>query len=229
MKNIVIILAAGIGKRFGEKIPKQFFTVNGKMIIEYTLDAFQSNPEIDEIMVALPETCFYVADALRKYDKITAFVKGGAERYHSTLAVLESLKGRGECNLLFHDAVRPFVSQQIIHDVLDALKKHNAVVVATPAIDTIIEVDSEKIVTGIPQREYVYHAQTPQAFKYSTIQKAFDLALQESAFMPTDDGSVVFRYLPNEKIYIVQGERENHKITFEKDIILFNQREINER
>jgi len=222
MKNIAIILSAGSGTRFGEKIPKQFLTVNGKMIIEHTIEIFQTHPKIDEIMVAPPESYLHLSDYLSKYSKITTFVRGGSERYHSTLAVLKSLEGHEEANLLFHDAVRPFVSQQIISDVLQSLGKYTAVVVAVPSTDTILEVSEKEIITNIPARKSIYRAQTPQAFRLSIIQKAFALALQDAHFLPTDDSSVLFRYLPDEKIFIVHGEEKNRKITFEEDLALFN-------
>jgi len=223
MKNIAIILAAGAGTRFGEKIPKQFLMIKHKMMIEYTIEAFQSHPEIDEIIVALPGNYLHLSEHLSKYSKITTFVRGGSERYHSTLSVLKSLEEHEEANLLFHDAVRPFVSQKIISDVIQALEKHKAVAVAVPSTDTILEISDKKMITAIPARERVYHAQTPQAFRLSIIQKAFALALKDEHFLPTDDNSVVFRYHPNENIFIVRGEEKNRKITFEEDIAWFNE------
>ena len=222
IKNIAVILGAGAGIRFGERTPKQFLEVNHKMMIEHTIEVFQTHPKIDEIMVALPENYLHLSDHLSKYSKITAFVKGGSERYHSTLHVLKTLEKREEVNLFFHDAVRPFVSHQIINNVIQALEKHKAVVVATPSTYTILEINENETITRIPARETIYHAQTPQAFRLSIIQKAFALALQDAHFCPTDDSSVVFHYLPDEHIFIVRGEETNRKITFEGDVGLFN-------
>ena len=226
MKNMAIILGGGAGKRFGEQTPKQFLTVNDKMIIEHTLEVFQTHPKIDEIIVALPENYLHLSVRLARYSKITAFVKGGSERYHSTLHVLKFMENHPEANLLFHDAVRPFVSHKIISDVIQALETHKAVVVATPATDTILEVNENKIITDIPAREKIYHAQTPQAFRFSLIQKAFQSALEDAHFLPTDDGSVVFRYLPDEKVFIIHGEEKNRKITFKEDFALFAEKRL---
>jgi 2-C-methyl-D-erythritol 4-phosphate cytidylyltransferase len=220
MKNIAIILGGGAGKRFGEKIPKQFLMINHKMIIEHTIETFQTHPEIDEMIVALPENYLHLSDRLSIYTKITTFIKGGSERYHSTLHTLKVLENHEEANLLFHDAVRPFVSHTIISEVIQALQNHKAVVVAAPATDTILEVNENKIITDIPDRKKIYHAQTPQAFRLSLIQKAFQMAQEDCHFLPTDDGSVVFRYLPDENIVIIHGEEKNRKITFKEDLAL---------
>ena len=126
-----------------------------------------------------------------------------------------------DCNLIFHDAVRPMVSQRIISDVVSALDTYNSIAVAVPATDTIVKVDeSGCMISEILQRSLLRCQQTPQAFRYETIAQAYKFALADPNFVATDDCGVVSRYLPNEKIFIVDGEDSNIKVTYPKDLSL---------
>lgn len=224
MKNIAIILAAGSGTRLGSSMPKQFLEVCGKQIIEHTIDAFQSNPNIDEIaIVCNAEFVRNIENLILKngYDKVKKILQGGKERYHSTLSAIDAYNDGNEYNLLFHDAVRPMVSQRIIDECILALNKYNAVGVAIPSSDTLLEVENGVIVS-IPNRAKMYQAQTPQAFKLSTIKKAYEIALQDKKFKITDDCGVVKKYLPNENINVVLGEESNIKITYKEDLFIID-------
>ena len=129
--------------------------------------------------------------------------------------------------LLLHDAARPFVSQEIIANVCEALKEHEAVTVAIPSTDTVYEMVDRKV-ARIPQRSTIMRAQTPQAFRLELIAEAYQKALgadicDEQAcavcHLPaTDDCGVVFNHLPEVSIHIVEGEEQNKKITFKEDI-----------
>lgn len=218
--NIAIILAGGSGSRVGGDKPKQFLEVAGKMIIEHTIEAFHRNSRIDEIAIVSRQD--YVDDVRQMvmkngYSKVRHVLSGGKERYHSSLAALAAYTDDADC-LLFHDCVRPLVSQRIINDCLDGLTTHAAVDVAIPATDTIIEVDDEGNICRIPQRSHLRNVQTPQGFRRATIRKAFDLALQDPAFTPTDDVSVVFKYLPDTAIKVIEGDTNNIKITYKEDL-----------
>lgn len=142
-KNIAVILAGGVGSRLGLSTPKQFFKVAGKMVVEHTIDAFERNSQIDEI--AIVSNPFYVSEfenmVLKNgWEKIKKILKGGKERYDSSLSAIEAYAG-SEVNLIFHDAVRPLISQRILNDVIAALDKYEAIDVALPSADTIIEVE----------------------------------------------------------------------------------------
>ena len=128
-KNIAIVLAGGIGSRLGLSTPKQFFKVAGKMVVEHTIDAFESNPHIDEI--AIVSNPFYIADfesiiIKNGWKKVKKILKGGQERFHSSLSAIKAYEG-SDVNLIFHDAVRPLVSQRILNDVIKALETYAAV------------------------------------------------------------------------------------------------------
>ncbi len=222
-RNIAIILAGGIGSRLGLSTPKQFFKVAGKMVVEHTIDSFESNPNIDEI--AIVSNPFYVFDfetAIIKnsWKKVKKILKGGAERYHSSLSAIKAYQDE-DVNLIFHDAVRPLVSQRIINDVIDALGKYQAIDVAMPATDTIIQVKGE-FISQIPDRSNLMRGQTPQAFHIDTIAKAYEIALKDENFKVTDDCGVVVKYLPDVPVYVVLGEESNMKLTYKEDTYLLD-------
>lgn len=223
MKNVAIILAGGSGLRMGESLPKQFLKVAGKKVIEHTLDVFQNHSLIDEIVVV--SHADYIRDvediSVRgSFTKLKKILIGGKERYHSSLAAINAYTE--EVNLIFHDSVRPLVNDRIITDCIQALEKYNAVDVAVPTTDTIIQVDDNNEIIRIPSRSLLHNGQTPQAFKWSVIKRAYELALNDLNFKTTDDCGVVLKYLPEETIYVVKGEHFNMKLTYKEDIFLLD-------
>ncbi len=223
MKNIAIILAGGIGSRFGLNIPKQFAKLAGKTIIEHTIETFQKHQLIDEVCVVIhPDWIWKIEEIINinNFSKVKKVLSGGEERKDSSLSAIEaySLESK-ELNMIFHDAVRPFVDDRIIDNCIENLKHYNAIDVAISATDTIIEVH-DKIITNIPKRSDMMQGQTPQCFKLSTIKKAYAIAQKDENFMPTDDCGVVRKYLPNEEIFVVEGSLKNIKITHAQDIFM---------
>lgn len=224
MKNIAIILAGGAGQRLGAVLPKQFLKVAGKTVIEHTLQTFEQNSRIDEIAVVIHPGYVHEMEnisARNSFTKLRKILAGGKERYESSLAAIRAYSGE-DVNLLFHDAVRPLVSDRIINDCIDALQTYHAVDVAIPTTDTIIEVDEQSHICTIPNRNRLRNGQTPQAFRLQTIQAAYDLALQDPNFQTTDDCGVVLKYLPDEPVYVVRGEQFNIKLTYKEDIFLLD-------
>lgn len=220
MRNIAIILAGGSGNRLGVGKPKQFVEVAGKTIIEYTIDAFERHPLIDEIAIVCKKEYISEMEAIVKtgsYRKVARILKGGKERYHSSLVAIEAYTDASSI-LLIHDGVRPLVSERIISSCIDALRSSEAAVVAVPATDTIIELAEDGSIARIPRRQLLRNAQTPQCFRRDVIAKAFDRALKDPSFFPTDDCSVVLKYLPEVPIRIVEGEEDNIKVTYKDDI-----------
>lgn len=221
-KCIGVILASGEGIRFGAGEPKQYIKVAGKTILEHTVDMFESSPVIDEIAVVVSSGYMRVVEdmaLINDWKKVKKILLGGKERYLSTLAAIRAFEQTIECRLIFHDAVRPLLSQRVLQDVYDALNKYDAVDVAIPASDTIIQLSEDgQLIDSIPNRKHVYQGQTPQAFRMSILKKAYDLALKDPAFRTTDDCGVVVKYLPNTPIYVVQGERRNIKLTHIEDL-----------
>ena len=193
------------------------------MVVEHTVDAFERNPHIDEI--AIVSNPFYISEfenivIKNGWKKIKKILKGGKERYDSSLSAIEAYAG-SDVNLIFHDAVRPLISQRILNDVIEALDKYEAIDVALPSADTIIEVEDD-FICQIPDRSRLRRGQTPQAFAIDTIRKAYQIALKDPNFKVTDDCGVVKKYLPEVPIYVVQGEESNMKLTYKEDTYLLD-------
>ncbi|ELC1393416.1 2-C-methyl-D-erythritol 4-phosphate cytidylyltransferase, partial [Campylobacter coli] len=220
-KNIAVILAGGSGSRFGLNFPKQFAKLAGKTIIEHTIETFEKHPCIDEICIVIKSDFRDKINELilkNQYYKVKKVINGGEERKDSSFNAVLAYDNEN-VNLIFHDAVRPFVSNKIVDGVIEALQQYNAIDVAIPSTDTIIEVCSNNI-KSIPPRKFMMQGQTPQAFKLETIKKAYELAIRDSNFTPTDDCGIVKKYLPDEKIYVVSGELKNIKITHMQDLAM---------
>lgn len=226
-QNIAIILAGGIGSRLGESRPKQLLKVAGKTVIEHTVDTFEKAENIHEIaIVAHPNIHRDIEKFILQnhWTKVRKILSGGSERYESSLS---AIKAYSECpdntNLIFHDAVRPLVTSRIINDTIDALNKYNAVDVAIPSADTIIQVELDaQTISTIPDRRYLYRGQTPQGFKLKTIKDAYSIALKDQEFRATDDCGVVAKYLPDVQIGVVKGEEKNIKLTYPEDVYLLD-------
>ncbi len=224
MKTIAIILAGGTGKRLGADIPKQFLKVNNKMIIEYTIEAFHNNERIDEIaIVCHANYSQYFLDSIKKnnYYKIKKILNGGNSRFLSSLAVIRAYDGEEEMKMLFHDGVRPLITNDIINRNIDRLDEYNAVGTGIETTDTIWAVEKDTI-QSIPDRRKIFRAQTPQSFIFSTIKRAYDMAMLDKTLPVTDDCGVIKHYLPEEKIGIVTGDERNIKITRKEDLLLLN-------
>lgn len=222
-RNIAVILAGGVGKRLGLSTPKQFFKVAGKMVVEHTVDVFERNPRIDEI--AIVSNPYFISEfeniTLRNgWRKVKRILKGGKERYDSSLAAIQAYADE-DVSLIFHDAVRPLLSQRVLDDVIDALDSHDAIDVAVPSADTIIEVEGDYI-SAIPDRSRLRRGQTPQAFAIDTIRKAYEKALTDPAFKATDDCGVVRKYMPEVPVYVVRGEETNMKLTYKEDTYMLD-------
>jgi 2-C-methyl-D-erythritol 4-phosphate cytidylyltransferase len=221
LRTVGVVLAGGVGSRVGLAIPKQLLKIAGKPIIEHTLAAFEATTDVDEIIVLM--TPGYVEDVMaiveaRGFRKVVAVLEGGVTRNDTTKLALDRL-GTDECNVLFHDAVRPLVSQRIVRECVNALRRFEAVDVAIPSADTIVVVD-EGIISDIPDSSRLRRGQTPQGFRLSTIRKAYELAWQDPNFAATDDCSVVLKYLPDVAIHVVEGSQHNMKVTDPVDLFI---------
>lgn len=225
LRTVAVVLAGGTGSRVGLDRPKQLLKVAGRTVIEHTVEALQGCPEIDEIVVMMAQE--YVDEGTELLlgkpglSKITRVFAGGADRNESTRRALAVL-GDAECNVLFHDAVRPLLPASVVSECVSALETYEAVDVAIPSADTIIRVDDDNRIAEIPDRSHLRRGQTPQGFRLSTIRKAYDLAALDPDFKATDDCGVVLRYLPDVPIYVVSGDDQNMKVTYPIDLFLLD-------
>ena len=161
MPVVAVVLAAGFGTRFDENNPKQLVSVGGKPIVCWSIEAFENNDRISDIIVVVNERVEETVNELideAGYAKVRAIVPGGAERVDSTLAALDLLKQAGipsGAKILIHDGVRPFVEQQSIDGCIDSLDQFNAATVAYASTDTILlteDLGDRKVVKSVPER-----------------------------------------------------------------------------
>jgi len=222
LTQLAVILAGGSGRRFGTAEPKQFMPLHNKTVLECSVDAFESHPDIDEVAIVVhPDYIERVNKMIHanNWQKVKRVLPGGSERYESTLSAIKSYSDAPSCNMIFHDAARPFVSARIISDVIEALRDHQAVDVAIPVTDTILQADDSKsYIQAVPNRNTLMASQTPQAFRYSIIAEAYSRALKSGPLQATDDCGIVLRFMPEIPIYIVQGDVLNLKITYPSDL-----------
>ncbi len=221
-RNVAVLLAGGVGVRVGLDIPKQLIKVAGRTILEHSLAALHAHPMVDSITVMMTPGHLDAVRAIVKsggYDKVTEILEGGETRSETTVRALESL-GSEECKVLFHDAVRPLLSQRIIGECFEALDRYPAVDVAIPSADTIIQVGDDNVIQDVPPRASLRRGQTPQAFRSPVIKRAYQLAAGDPDFVATDDCTVVLRYLPDQPIWVVRGDERNMKVTDPIDVYL---------
>lgn len=219
-RTVAVVLAGGIGVRVGLGIPKQLIKIAGKAIVEHTLEALEASGQIDEIVIMMNAAAIGELDHLvesGRFTKLSRILPGGETRNDTTRLAIDALDG-DDTRVLFHDAVRPFIDDRIIEDCVRALDDYEAVDTAIPSADTIIQVDADRRITGIPDRSLLRRGQTPQAFRLGTIRRAYEIAATDPDFRATDDCGVVFTYLPEVPIYVVDGTAENMKVTEPIDV-----------
>jgi len=222
LKNIAVLLAGGVGARVGLDIPKQLIKIAGRPIMEHTLAALDSHPMVDEIIVLMARGHLDAVHAIIRnggYTKVTQVLEGAETRNETTLRAIQAIAD-DEAKVLFHDAVRPMVTERIITECFEALDKYDAVDTAIRSADTIVELDDNGVIANIPQRSRLRRGQTPQAFKASVIRAAYTKAGQDPDFQATDDCTVVLRYTPEVPIGIVEGDDRNMKVTEPIDVYI---------
>ena len=235
MKVVVIIPAAGLGTRMAS-VPsgktkkgapsKQFTELGGTPILIHTLRKFVAHPRVSEIFVALRKDEIagfrerLQSEAKDVLAKKVELVEGGEHRQHSVANALKAVSAAPDDVILVHDAVRPFVTAEIIDEVVEAAKRQGAAIAGMPAVDTVKQVERTAdgaLITATIPRERVVMAQTPQGFRYEIIKKAFDEAAADG-FVGTDEASLVER--AGGSVAVVMGSPRNLKITTPSDMAL---------
>jgi 2-C-methyl-D-erythritol 4-phosphate cytidylyltransferase len=235
MKIVVIIPAAGLGTRMISSrsgkagkpaASKQFVDLQGTPVLIHTLRKFAANPEVTEIFVALRKNEInsfrqrLEREAPEILRKKTVLLEGGEHRQQSVSNALAAVAASGDDVVLVHDAVRPFVTDEIIHDVISAAAKYGAAIAGVPAVDTVKQVERTPegaIIKSTIPREKIVMAQTPQGFRYDVLKKAFDQAAADG-MIGTDEASLVER--SGHPVAVVMGSARNIKITTPADLEL---------
>ena len=214
MDLYVVIVAGGSGKRMGVDTPKQFLELAGKPVLMHTIERFKEFNDSIEIITVLPENQLRYWNELRKkysFDIPHTFVKGGAKRFISVRHGLEFVSAPGL--VAIHDGVRPLVKLDTIKRCFETAEKYgNAIPVISPADSLRLEKNGGNVPID---RMDVKQVQTPQVFDIALIKKAYK---QEIDPVFTDDASVLEK--TGEKINLVEGNRENIKITNPEDLFI---------
>jgi ribitol-5-phosphate 2-dehydrogenase (NADP+) / D-ribitol-5-phosphate cytidylyltransferase len=220
---VAIIVSGGSGKRLGGDIPKQYVEIEGKTILQFTIEKFCRSNYISEIVVVANIDYMSLAKEITgkvNSEKKISIVEAGAERYLSVFKGIKYVYEKSpDSFVLIHDAVRPNLPDYIIKEVALALNKSDAVSTAIPVIDTLYLVSKSGI--EIKNRDGYYAAQTPQGFKLKKIFNAYSFLLNNKSFIPTDDISAYCFAYPSKDVYIVKGSIHNNKITYKEDIEWF--------
>jgi 2-C-methyl-D-erythritol 4-phosphate cytidylyltransferase len=213
----VVIPSAGIGTRFGGEKPKQLIAINGIPILRLTIQKFQECDAVDFIVIA---SHFDYIDDIKQLvqsenlTKVKSVVVGGKHRQDSVWSGINEIVKFDVDILLIHDAVRPFVSNKIISNVIQAVKEYEVAIPAVAPKDTIKISDNEGFIITTPDRNILFAVQTPQGFKTKIIVEAFQKAYADK-FYGTDDSSLVERL--GKKVKIIEGDYRNIKITTKED------------
>jgi len=218
-KHIAIVLSAGKGTRMKSNIQKQYLLLREKPIIYYSLAELQKCPFIDEIILVTgqEEIEYNRLEIVERYGftKVTNIVAGGKERYHSVYAGLKSIS---TCDYVYiHDGARPFIDQEILSRIYEAVRADQACAVGMPVKDTIKISNHEGYAEHTPPRDLVWMIQTPQAFQYDLIKRAYDKLIQKKVKGVTDDAMVI-EYMEKKKVKLVPGSYSNIKITTPEDL-----------
>lgn len=224
MNITAIILAAGQGRRMNLPVAKQFLDLQGKPMIYYSLKAFENSKADEIILVTAKEHQEYCNKLVTDYklNKVVKVIEGGNERYDSVYNALASIKKTDY--VLIHDGARPFISSEKINAIIDAVVEYKACIIGMPVKETIKIADSSGYIAGTPSRDTLWTAQTPQAFDYELLKKAYDLfyADRKKAANITDD-SMIFEIYTNKKVKIIMGDYKNIKVTTAEDLVLAKQ------
>lgn len=206
-----IIVAAGAGKRFGEM--KQFAYLRAKPVLEWTLERFQAHPEVEAVVLVLPDEQDLKHYRMR-YAKIVDLVRGGEKRQDSVWQGFRLLAASAPEVVLVHDGARPLVSADLITRVIAAARSDGAAVPVLPIVDTL-KVVREGGIVGTIDRSLLFRAQTPQGFRFEILKKAMDAA-RKDRFYGTDEAALVERV--GLAVTAVAGDPRNLKITTPLDI-----------
>lgn len=219
-KVIAIIPAGGSGLRIGGEIPKQYMVFRGRELIAYTLDVFEKNRNIDEIIISAQPNYYELLQNIKHkygFKKIKKIVEGGKERQHSVYNALTAAEADEDDLILVHDAARPLLPQNILDNAIMTAKEKGNAVVAIKAKDTLIK-GLDTIINYI-SRDNISYVQTPQIFSYKTLLSAMQKA-EDELFIGTDESMIVTRI--GERVNLVEGSSLNFKVTTESDVELLH-------
>ena len=222
--NIALIIAGGTGARMRQEIPKQFLNVNDKPVVAYTLEAFQSHPDIDKIGVVCVDGWHDILKAYARQAKINKldWVISGGENGQSSIrnGVFEAERRyAGDDIILVHDAIRPMVSHEIISDCIVQCKKHGSAVVVTPCNTVVLRRTTGESSGEVVPRDQLAVTQTPQAFPVGKLADAHRRALERGITNAIASCSMMVEL--GETVHFSIGAETNIKLTTPDDLKIF--------
>ena len=221
MKNAGIILAGGSGSRFDSTLSskKQFIEFDGEPLFFKSLRCFDASKQFDEIIISLPK------DDLEYYKKSVInlslsskldFVEGGETRQKSVLNAFKKIKNFFDI-VVIHDSVRPFIQMKWINKLIELTNQFDGAIIAVPSSDTIKISKDKKKITKTLDRDKIWFAQTPQSFKVSILNKAFEYS-SDNHFESTDESGLVEKI--GGIVALVLGSNFNIKLTNKEDLLI---------
>ena len=220
-----VVLAGGIGSRMGNvDKPKQYLLVGDKPILIHTLERFYIESEFEKIIVLCPaEWVSHTKNLIRKYmdDTNRVVVLQGGETRNETIMnsiryIEENYGLTDDTIVVTHDSVRPFVTQRIIEENIKYAKQYGACDTAVAATDTIVQSEDGKVISSVPDRSKMYQGQTPQTFRLRKLKSLYESLTDEEKKILTDAAKIFV--MKGEKVYLVEGEVSNIKITYPYDL-----------
>lgn len=216
----VVVPAAGVGRRMGIETPKQYLQLNDKTVIEHTLRVFDQHDAVSEIVVVISKEDEYWPSLDINLSKPLHIADGGKERCDSVLNGLKSLTGKADENdwVLVHDAARPCLRNEDLTLLLETLYDNEVGgILAVPVRDTMKRSVTGNTIKETVERENLWHALTPQMFRFGLLKSALDSALKNNETI-TDEASAV--ELAGYQPKLVEGHADNLKITRPEDLAL---------
>ena len=224
MKNYVILLAGGAGKRMQAEMPKQFIEVKGKPIVVYTIEKFQQNPQIEKIVVVcVKDWIDHLKELIKKYalTKVEWITEGGSTGHDSIRNGVFFLRDKIDPDdfIIVHDAVRPVLPQKAIDEVLRVAHENGNASSSIACHPPIVYTEDFKSGITDVDREHVMLTASPQAYKYSLALKCYEIAEQENRHDFTFTSSLLIHC--GERVYFAKGTTSNIKVTQKEDLALF--------
>jgi 2-C-methyl-D-erythritol 4-phosphate cytidylyltransferase len=213
----VIIPAAGSGSRFGGELPKQYFPLSGKTVLDWTLAAFLCF-EFIELCVVYQADDSHITDYISRYPQVKFLPMGGSSRFESVSNGLNALDLAHDAWVMVHDAARCCVNPaDILRLISYAEVNKSGAILAAKAIDTLKQVAHDGTVVSTLEREHIYHAQTPQLFMVKDLLYAFEQCLANKVLIPDEASAIEYVGLP---VRVVAATSNNLKITYFEDITI---------
>ncbi len=213
-----VLLAGGIGSRMGNiEKPKQYLNIADRPIIIHTIEKFYVNDKFEKLYVLCPNQ--WISKYIGETSRISV-IQGGDTRNETIMNAIRQIEKEytvdDETIIVTHDSVRPFVTHRIIEENIRYAQEYGACDTAVPATDTIVQSEDNIIISAVPERNKMYQGQTPQTFRLRKLKELYEGLTEEEKKTLTDAAKIFV--MKGEKVYLVEGEVSNIKITYPYDL-----------